>query len=54
MPVRLESEGEGKDRKFSDRRLEISSWMLAWDGYALAAAMLDQVLSRDLSGLCVG
>ena len=29
--------------KDGDRRLELSMWMLAWDGYALAGAALEQV-----------
>ena len=45
VPLDLTSEQqEAGKSKGANRRLEPVMWMLAWDGYALAAAVLNQVL----------
>ena len=41
VPVLID-DGEPKEKKPSERRLEGQLWGLAWDGYALAAAALEQ------------
>jgi hypothetical protein len=36
-------ENDTKDKRGAGRRLDVPLWMLAWDSYALAAAVLEQV-----------
>ena len=42
----------GTESKEKNRRLEFHLWLIAWKGYALAAAVMDQVIVVSL--WCVG
>ena len=48
VPLTVDGAGEGKDRK-NLRRLEFALWGMAWEGYALAAAALEQARCVVLS-----
>ena len=43
VSLEVKKEADGAASKEIARRLEIHLWALAWDSYALAATMLDQV-----------
>ena len=43
IPVQLDGEKSEGGRKEFGRRMEPATWLIAWESYALGAAVLDQV-----------
>ena len=44
VPVKLDDERSEGGRKEFTRRVEPTIWLIAWESYALGAAVLDQVV----------
>ena len=48
VPVKLDDEKSEGGRKEFARRVEPTIWLIAWESYALGAAVLDQVVHVHL------